>query len=165
MMPLSRFAALADSYGGDIGRWPEIFREEARALVAASAQARTRLAEAARLDAALMAGSRRDLETLLPPGTEDAAVERLRRGVAGRIAAPSLSPAPRAAWQSWLADRLPALPRLNNLANLANLAGLATAGGVVVMAGLLVGALTVAQPDGDALTSLMQPAPLAVFIE
>ncbi|EKO40561.1 MAG: hypothetical protein B193_0716 [Solidesulfovibrio magneticus str. Maddingley MBC34] len=156
MMPLSRFAALADSYGGDISRWPEIFRDEARALVAVSAQARTRLAEAARLDAALMAGSRRDLETLLPPAAEDAAVERLRRGVAGRIAGPSLSPAPRAAWRSWLADRLPTLPRL---------AGLATAGGAVVMAGLLVGALTVAQPDGDALVSLMQPTPLAVFIE
>ena len=162
MMPLSRFAALADSYGGDIGRWPEIFRDEARALAAASAQARARLAEAARLDAALMAGSRRDLETLLPPAAQDAAVERLRRGVAGRIAAPPLSPAPRAAWRSWLADRLPVLPRL---ADLAKLAGLATAGGAVVMAGLLVGALTVAQPDGDALVSLMQPTPLAVFIE
>ena len=157
MMPLSRFAALADSYGGDIGRWPEIFRDEARALAAASAEARARLAEAARLDAALMAGSRRALETLLPPGAEDAAVARLRRGVAGRIAATSLATtAPRAAWLARLADRLPALPRL---------AGLATAGGVVVMAGLLVGALTVAQPDGDALVSLMQPTPLAVFIE
>lgn len=162
MMPLSRFAALADSYGGDIGRWPEIFRDEAKALAAASAQARARLAEAARLDAALMAGSRRDLETLLPPGAEDAAVARLRRGVAGRIAAPSPAPAPRLAWLAQLADRLPALPRLTDLANLA---GLATAGGVVVMAGLLVGALTVAQPDGDALVSLMQPTPLAVFIE
>ncbi len=159
MMPLSRFAALADSYGGDISRWPEIFRDEARALAAASAQARARLAEAARLDTALMAGSCRDLETLLPPGTEDAAVQRLRLGVAGRIAAPSLSPAPRTAWWSWLADRLPALPQLTKLA------GLATAGGAVVMAGLLVGALTVAQPDGDALVSLMQPTPLAVFIE
>lgn len=162
MMPLSRFAALADSYGGDIGRWPAIFRDEARALAAVSAQARTRLAEAARLDAALMAGSRRDLETLLPPAAEDAAVERLRRNVAGRIAAPSLSPAPRAAWLARLAARLPVLPRRSDLAKLA---GLATAGGVVVMAGLLVGALTVAQPDGDALVSLMQPTPLAVFIE
>ena len=165
MMPLSRFAALADSYGGDIGRWPEIFRDEARALAAASAQARARLAEAARLDAALMAGSRRDLETLLPPAAENAAVERLRRGVAGRIAAPSRSPATRAAWRSWLADRLPVPPRLSGLADLAKLVGLATAGGAVVMAGLLVGALTVAQPDGDALVSLMQPTPLAVFIE
>ena len=162
MMPLSRFAALADSYGGDIGRWPEIFRDEARALAAASAQARARLAEAAHLDTALLAGARHDLETHLPPGAEDAAVERLRRGVAGRIAAPSLAPAPWAAWLGRLADRFPALPRL---ADLANLAGLATAGGVVVMAGLLVGALTVAQPDGDTLVSLMQPTPLAVFIE
>lgn len=165
MMPLSRFAALADSYGGDIGRWPEDVQNEAKALAAASAQARARLAEAARLDAALMAGSRRDLETLLPPGAEDAAVARLRRGVAGRIAAPSPAPAPRLAWLAQLADRLPALSRLTDLADLANLAGLATAGGVVVMAGLLVGALSVAQPDGDALVSLMQPTPLAVFIE
>lgn len=156
MMPLSRFAALVDSYGGDIGRWPEIFRDEARTLAAASAQARIWLTEAARLDTALLAGARRDLETLLPPEAEDAAVERLRRGVAGRIAAPSLAPEPRAVWLSWLAAQLPALPRL---------AGLATAGGVVVMAGLLVGALTVAQPDGDTLVSLMQPTPLAVFIE
>ena len=165
MMPLSRFAALADSYGGDIGRWPEDAQNEAKALAAASAQARARLAEAACLDAALMAGSRRELETLVPPGAEDAAVERLRRGVAGRIAAPSLEAAPRLAWLARLArlaGRLPALPRLTDLANLA---GLATAGGVVVMAGLLVGALTVAQPDGDALVSLMQPTPLAVFIE
>ncbi|BAH74558.1 hypothetical protein [Solidesulfovibrio magneticus] len=156
MMPLSRFAALADSYGGDIGRWPEDVQNEAKALAAASAQARARLTEAARLDTALLAGARRDLETLLAPGAQNAAVERLRRGVAGRIAAPSLAPAPRAAWRSWLADQLPTLPRL---------AGLATAGGVVVMAGLLVGALTVAQPDGDTLVSLMQPTPLAVFIE
>ena len=156
MMPLSRFAALADSYGGDIGRWPEIFRDEARALAAASAQARARLAEAARLDAALLAESRRDLETLLPPGTANAALERLRRDVAGRIAAPSRATAPRARWLPWLAARFAPLPRL---------AGLATAGGVAVMAGLLVGALTVSQPDGDALVALMQPTPLAVFGE
>lgn len=155
MMPLSRFSTLADSYGGDIGRWPEIFRDEARALAAASSAARARLAEAASLDAALMAGSRHDIETLLPPGAEDAAVARLRRGVAGRIAAPQPQPRARLTRPAWLV-RLAVPPRL---------AGLATAGSVAVMAGLLVGALTVAQPDGDALMSFMQPTPLAVFIE
>ena len=156
MMPLSRFAALADSYGGDIGRWPEMFRDEARALAAASAAARARLDAASRLDAALLAGSRRDLETLLPPGADDAALARLRRSVAAGIAGTPPAPALQAAWLPWLAERLPALPRL---------ARFATAGGVVATAGLLVGALTVAQPDGDALTALMQPTPLAVFIE
>jgi hypothetical protein len=157
MMPLTRFAALADSYGGDIGRWPKAVRHEARALAEASPEARDRLAEAARLDAALLAESRRDLEALLPPQAQDAAVARLRRGVAGRIAAPrSQAPSTRPAWLAGLADRL---------AGPARLAGLATAGGMAVMAGLLVGALTVAQPDGDGLVALMQPTPLALFSE
>ena len=160
MMPLSRFAALAASYGGDIGRWPEACRDNARALAAASPEAGRLLAEAARLDTALLGAGKDASQSLMPPGTMDAALERLRQNVAARLPAKQpmrqASTAVPARLAAWLAPRLPVLPRL---------AGLATAGGVAVMAGLLIGALTVSQPDGDALLALMQPSPLAIWAE
>lgn len=152
-MSLSRFAALAASYGGDIGRWPEAFRDDGRRLAAASPEAGRLLDQAARLDAVLLDAGRREAETLLSAGAADAALARLRRNIAAHIAATQPKRLRRPAR---LTDWLPVPPRL---------AGLATVGSVAVMAGLLVGALTVSQPDGDALLALMQPVPLALFTE
>jgi len=50
---LERFFALADAYGGDLGRWPEADRAAARDLATASPAARARLAEGCALDAVL----------------------------------------------------------------------------------------------------------------
>src|SRR5579871_1858242 len=50
MMLLERFRELADAYGGDPRRWPPAERAPAAALLAASAEARALLAEAAALD-------------------------------------------------------------------------------------------------------------------
>ena len=52
-MTVSRFAALADAYGGDIGRWPAAERTPANQMLAGSEAARTMLAAAQHLDAAL----------------------------------------------------------------------------------------------------------------
>jgi hypothetical protein len=48
-----RFAALADAYGGQILRWPEAVRDEARRLAAADPAFRRILARADTLDARL----------------------------------------------------------------------------------------------------------------
>ena len=51
MMMLERFEALAETYGGEIARWPEGEREAARALLAANAARLSPvLADAAQLD-------------------------------------------------------------------------------------------------------------------
>lgn len=49
-MLLERFRELMDAYGGDPRRWPPAERPPAAALLAASAEARALLAEAAALD-------------------------------------------------------------------------------------------------------------------
>ena len=50
MMNLERFRELMDAYGGDPRRWPPMERGPAAELLAASAEARAMLAEAAALD-------------------------------------------------------------------------------------------------------------------
>lgn len=57
-MDRDRLTVLIDAYGADLRRWPEGEREAARALLAADAEARERLAEAADLDAVLDAAPR-----------------------------------------------------------------------------------------------------------
>jgi len=52
-MTIERFAALLDAYGADRGRWPEVERATALALLAEDARARALLAEARALDEAL----------------------------------------------------------------------------------------------------------------
>jgi len=52
-LSLERFASLADTYGGTIGRWPEADRAAAQVLAEESAIARAKLAEADALDAVL----------------------------------------------------------------------------------------------------------------
>lgn len=52
-MTSERFAALADSFGGSIERWPAAEQAAARAYLKAHPEALGRLAEAARLDSML----------------------------------------------------------------------------------------------------------------
>ena len=54
-MTSERFAALADAYGGDIGRWPERERRAAEAYLLSHPEARPILLRQAGLDAALAA--------------------------------------------------------------------------------------------------------------
>lgn len=59
MMDHTRFAALAEAYGGDIARWPDAEREAALAYETADPErANVVLSEAAVLDHALAAGGR-----------------------------------------------------------------------------------------------------------
>lgn len=91
-MTNSRFAALADAYGGDIGHWPAAERAAANRFLAGSEAARTMLAAAQHLDAAL--------SRLPPPPTASA---RLKDQVAGLRAPPARS-AP--TWLDLTLDRL-----------------------------------------------------------
>ncbi len=97
MMTLERFEDLAETYGGEIARWPEGERETARALLAANA---------ARLSPVLTAAAQLDrLLDLAPAQTVDAALlgrliaaaprtpNTARRWIAGLGAALGLSAA------------------------------------------------------------------------
>ena len=106
-MTPERFAALAGSYGADLGRWPDAERAAARALLRARPDLEADLAREAELDAVLLAWR--------VPGPGAA--------LAGRIAAASAArAAARQRWRLWL----------SNLAGAAALAGGIAAGiGVV----------------------------------
>ncbi len=54
-MTPGRFAALADAYGGNIGRWPAAERDDARAHLHGHPEAQAALDTAAALDASLAA--------------------------------------------------------------------------------------------------------------
>ena len=161
MMPLEAFETLAASYGADLHRWPEECREAARELLATSLRAQAIFHAAAAVDAALAAASARELTRLLPTESEAAALARLRRRVAGRIAAPQAHSLAggvfarlRLRWKSDLASALPL-----------RLAGLATACSCAVMAGLVLGALYTTSPTQDGLSALLQPTPIAILEE
>ncbi len=160
MMPLEEFETLAASYGADLRRWPETSQEAARALFATSPRARAVIQKAAALDMALAAASARELAHLLPAGSEAAALARLRRRVAARIAAPRATPQARGVFA-----RLRA--RWNDLASALplRLTGLATACSCAVMAGLVLGALYTASPAQDGLSVFLQPTPIAILEE
>ncbi|WP_162530437.1 hypothetical protein [Rhodovastum atsumiense] len=92
-MRIRRFVTLLETHGADLTRWPSRDVPSARALLAGSAEARRRLRAAAALDAAL-AG------TVAVP--DAATLQRMRAGVALRIARSPL-PAPSAgALAEWL---------------------------------------------------------------
>ena len=92
MMSLERFEDLAETYGGDIARWPEGEREAARALLSA---------EAERLAPVLAAAAELDrLLDLAPARSPDAAL-------LGRLI--SAAPRPAAAGPRWIAGLSAAL--------------------------------------------------------
>lgn len=152
MMTLQRFTALADSYGADLARWPEEARGPARELLAISDEARALFDEARALDAALAVASARETRLHTPQDGADAALARLRAGVASRIAA-----SPAAVEEAWGLRRLLSFSPVSW-----NFAKMATAGGFAIAAGLLVGALSTAAPAPDILMATLQPTPLTI---
>ena len=140
MLSLRRFTSLAKSYGANFERWPAETQADARALLEVSLEARAIFAAAHAEDLAVDAAGRQEEGALWHPGEQDAALARLRSGVAARIA---LSPATRHG-RTWLGWNLSAVgdlvrPQLGWL-------GLATSSGFAVAAGLLIGSLTVTPP-------------------
>ncbi|WP_029461196.1 hypothetical protein [Solidesulfovibrio alcoholivorans] len=161
MMPLEEFETLAASYGTQLHRWPEESREAARELLATSLRAQAVFHAAAALDTALAKAGARELERLLPAASEAAALARLRRHVAARIAAPEANPRAYDAVVPLLSRWKSGLGYAFSL----RLAGLATACSCAVMAGLVLGALYTTSPAQDGLSALLQPTPIAILEE
>ena len=87
IMDLDRFAALAEAYGGDVSRWPEVEREAAALLMATEPGATaSRLAVESDLDWAL--------DSWRAPGASQALQSAILAS----------APAPRrgAAWRGWM---------------------------------------------------------------
>ncbi|MBV8096167.1 MAG: hypothetical protein JOY71_16075 [Acetobacteraceae bacterium] len=149
MLTLRRFMALADSFGADLQRWPAESQKEARALLESSADARAVLAQARRLDEAIGAAHRLEEAALWLPGEPDAALARLRSGVAARIA-PATPGRPRSVrgQLGWAFSGGSGL--------LAGPLGWATASGFAIAAGLLIGSLSGTPPASDGLLTLFQ---------
>jgi hypothetical protein len=157
MMALGRFRRLLDSYGADPQRWPQERRVGAQTLLNSLAQARAMLEETERVDAVIAAASAREDAALAQRSPPDAALQRLRSGVAARIATEVKPPAEqRTTWA--LAARIQRLlsPRLY-------WATMATGGGIAVAAGLLLGATYAAAPSPNAALSMLQSSPI-VFL-
>jgi len=159
MLSLRRFTSLAKSYGADLERWPEEIQADARALLQASAEARAIHAAARDEDLAIGAARHREERALWHPGEQDAALARLRSGVAARIAS---TPAtrPDRAGSRW------SLPPVRDwvLLHLGSL-GLATSGGVALMAGLLIGSLSGAAPAPTSVLAAFQVTPLHILAD
>lgn len=145
MLTLKRFKTLTDSYGADLLRWPEQERAAAQTLLEESAEARALLADARMLDDALAMASARQSAAHLRNHNEEATLARLRSGVAARIAATG------GRSRGWS----------NPGWSKPGWVSLATAGSLAVAAGLVIGALyNPPAASSDALTTLLQPAPI-----
>ena len=159
MLSLKRFASLASSYGADLERWPAEMQADARELLDASPEARTIFAAVRAEDRAISAARRREEGALWHPGEQDAALARLRSGVAARLAS---TPATRSAraWSRWSLPPVRAwvLPHLGSL-------GLATSGGIALMAGLLIGSLSGAAPAPTSVLAAFQATPLHILAD
>lgn len=159
MLPLKRFASLANSYGADLERWPAETQVGARELLDASPEARAILAAVRAEDRAIGAARHREEGGLWHPGDQDAALARLRSGVAAQIA-PTPATRPRRAWRGWsltsVRDWL--LPQLGSL-------GFATTVSVAVVAGLLIGSLPEAAPAPVSILAAFQATPLHILAD
>ena len=153
MLSLRRFTALAESYGADLGRWPAGTSEAAQALLEISPEARRILSRSRLLDEAIDAARRHESAALWQRGELDAAMSRLRAGVARRIERP--------ATQSELARGRPEFVDIF-WARL-GLLGFAASGGCAVTVGLLIGALSVAEPAPANLLAVFQATPIHIF--
>ena len=152
MLTLERFRSMTESYGADPDRWPEQARADARALLSASEEARTMLDEARVLDALIETTRAREDGLLWKPGEQHAALERLRSGVAARIAAPSVWPR---ALDNFRGEATPV--RLRWL-------GLATCGACAIICGLLIGGRYEPVPTSSGgLSQLLRPPVLEIL--
>jgi hypothetical protein len=153
-MKLKRFRTFADCYGSDLERWPERVRQQARALLDSSAEARQIMAGAMELDNAMAAAQAARSERLWSGDRADAALVRLRNSVAARIA--SRVPA------TETAGRGTSLPRPARGAPLrVRWISLTTVASVAILAGLVLG-IWYSPPASqqDDLSALMQPSPI-----
>jgi hypothetical protein len=157
MMTLRRFRTLADSYGGDLQRWPETMRLQAQALLDTSAEARRIIVGARKLDDVIAAAQAAHSEHLWSGDRAEAALERLRNGVAIRIA-PTMAATPIRA-VSLLCTPL-GIPRRVRWISLA------TAASVAILAGFVLGIrYSPAAPQQDELSALLQPSPIQLPTE
>jgi hypothetical protein len=159
MMTLKRFRLLSESYGADLLRWPAEARDEAQALLSASAEARALFEEARRLDAAIGAASAHEQAQRWPLDERNQALTRLRSRVALQIAAEAVRPPVRRLGWLLRGQHPTASPRLRRW-------GLATSGVFAIVLGLLVGTLYAPAPAPVAvLTALLRPAALEILPE
>jgi len=178
MMTLRRFRALTQSYGAELQRWPQDERGAAEELLESSGEARALLEQEGSLDEAIAAASARERSERWPQGAEDAALARLRSGVANRIAAEQARDKRRTAGEGTADAALQAgKPRglfgwlLGGEQEIVALRrrrlGLATSGALAIVAGLLVGGLyaPAPAPAGGVLTALLQPATLEILAD
>lgn len=159
MMTLGRFRSLLDAYGAESQRWPGELREDARALLRVSTEARALAEEARVLDAAIATASAEDDASW--PSDADEVLGRLRMRVAARIAELPRPLERRPAWRFGV--RLDALPWPRRY-----WVALATAGTFLVIAGFGLGAYATAHvvsPDSDALLTMLQPAPTEILAD
>jgi len=159
MLPLGRFKALARSYGAKLERWPEELRADAQALVEVSREARAALDAERRVDEAIGAVSTRAEAMRWTPHEQEAALARLRAGVAARLDAAARRREGNR-FRDWLARRIDGLP-LRHL----RAAGLAAAGGFAVMAGLAIGGMSMPAPPADSGLTLFDPAPIHILAD
>lgn len=153
-MTLKRFRTLADSYGGDLQRWPERVRPQARALLDTSAEARQIIVRARELDDAIATAEAAHSERLWSGDRADAALVRLRNGIAARIV--PTTPATATATRGVPLPRTPiGAPRRMRWISLA------TAASVAILAGLVLGIrYSPTAPQQDDLSALLQPSPI-----
>jgi len=97
MMTFRRFRALTQSYGANLQRWPQEERADAEELLRSSAQARALHDLERSLDEVIAAVSAREQAARWPEGAEEAALARLRTGVAKRIALEQVHDSPQVA--------------------------------------------------------------------
>jgi hypothetical protein len=157
MLTLGRFRSMTESYGADLDRWPEQARADARALLSVSAEARTMLEGVRALDDLIETTHVQEDGLLWQPGEQDAALVRLRAGVAARIAAlPARPPRATDRMRAWL--RGGAAPaRLRWL-------GLATGGACAIICGLLIGGRYESAPTSPGvLNQMLRPAVLEIL--
>jgi hypothetical protein len=155
MMTLRRFRALTQSYGAELQRWPQEERDAARELLESSGEAQALLAQERSLDAAISAASSRGVQP------QEAALARLRSGVAARIVAEDIRAQQRGGFFGWLLGGGRELDSLRR-----RRLGLATSGALAIVAGLLIGAMYGPAPAPahvGVVAALLQPATLDIL--
>lgn len=155
MMTLKRFKSLADSYGADLQRWPERVRPQARALLDSSPEAQEIIARAGELDAAITAAAAARSESLWSGDRPEAALVRLRNGVASQI-----NPA-----NSAMTPGRSSIRTVRRTPRRLGWIGLATAASVAIVAGFALGILYSQGPSSQDLLALLQPSPIQLLAD
>jgi hypothetical protein len=153
MLTLERFRSMTESYGADLARWPEQARADARALLSDSSDARALLEEAGALDDLIRTTQQQEDGLLWQPGEQEAALERVRAGVAARITSLPVRPRAIDRLREWLGGAATPL-RLRWV-------GLVAGGACAVIVGLMVGGQYEPAPAGPGvLNQMLRPAVL-----